>query len=63
MFWEWNYIGKVLKCFSLENYKPIKIPLIKGMILGEELCLTHEEKGRINGIGLFFMYFHYTTMH
>ena len=40
MFYEWKYIENILKCFSMENCKSIKIPLIKGIILSEELYLN-----------------------
>ena len=44
MFYEWKYIENILKCFSMENCKSVKIPLIKGIILGEELYWNSREK-------------------
>ncbi len=45
------YLRGVLKRFSMEQCKPVNVPIVKGTKLSEELCAnTPEEKGRMEGI-------------
>jgi hypothetical protein len=46
-----TYLQSVLKRFSMENYKSVNVPLVKGTKLSEEMCAnTPDEKQRMKGI-------------
>jgi hypothetical protein len=47
LLWEWKYIENVLKYFFYGNLQTCQVPLIKGMILVEELSLNSRGRKRI----------------
>ena len=48
LLWEWKYIENVLKYFFYGKLQTCQVPLIKGMILCEELSLNSRGKGTNN---------------